>query len=224
LALQPSLSQFLHSPYGKTTDKTAKTAKTNRNYIHSFLIIFFSFITSVCSLCSVVSTFGLGQVYKNAGYRTNSERSEREANPNLASKVWECGKVQGDMIDHIRKFKGWQRALRKFRAKHPPVASEGFRVPALTAEQVSQMEQNRRHRAQRSHGLKRRDYLVGHEFGHLLVLELAASDHAPWWWCLCACGNFLKLQSTKLILGRTTDCGCLKRERERIAKLRKAAA
>jgi hypothetical protein len=127
------------------------------------------------------------------------------------------------MMDHIRKFKGWQRALRKFEALYAPQPVQGFRAPVLTAGQVSEIEQTRQRLWLRRKGLKRRDYLVGLEVDRLLVWELAALDHAPWWWCLCGCGNFLKVQSLELIHGRIGDCGCVKRERQRITRLRKAA-
>src|SRR5258708_15436450 len=125
-------------------------------------------------------------------------------------------------MDYIRKFKGWQRALRKFQEKHPPVP-QGFRAPELTIEQAAEMEQTRRRRAAQQRNDNRRDFLAGCEFGRLLVWDLATLDHSPWWWCLCACGNFLRVSALRLLRGQATHCGCLIRERRRVAKLRAAA-
>ena len=123
-------------------------------------------------------------------------------------------------MDYLRKCAGWIRAHKKFLAKNPP-RLHGFRMPELSPEQVEQMEQNRERSAARKTTLKRRDNLIGREFGLLFVWELHAIDHAPWWHCLCACGDICKVQSLRLIRGKVNDCGCRRRERDRLRKLRK---
>lgn len=125
-------------------------------------------------------------------------------------------------MDYIRKFQGWKRALRKFQESHPPVP-KGFRAPELTIEQAAEMEQTRIRIAQREPSDIRRAFLTGREFGHLFVWDLATLDHAPWWWCLCACGNFRRVSALRLLDGRAKHCGCLNREKRRVAKLRAAA-
>jgi len=94
LASQCSLSQFLSvlsdSPYANQTDKTDETDNTDKNYIQSFLKIFLSFSSSLVRFVRVVSLFALRRMCQDWKRVTgnSSERSERRANPNLASKVW----------------------------------------------------------------------------------------------------------------------------------------
>jgi hypothetical protein len=123
-------------------------------------------------------------------------------------------------MDYLRKHKGWCRAHKMFLEDHP-VDTFGFRAPKLTPDEVEQMEQARRKAVTST--LQRRSNLVGVEFDLLLVWKLHAVNHSPWWWCLCACGGFEKFQAHDLLTGKITDCGCRKSERQRMAKLRKAA-
>jgi hypothetical protein len=125
-------------------------------------------------------------------------------------------------MDAIRMHAGWVRAHKKFLKQHP-VNAQGFHTPKLTQGEVEQMEQNRQRHAASDTPLLRRSNLVGREFGLLLVWALHAVNHSPWWFCLCACGGFAKFQAHVLVSGKVTDCGCRGRERQRIAKLRKAA-
>jgi hypothetical protein len=78
-------------------------------------------------------------------------------------------------------------------------------------EQIEQIERNRQRRS---------GSLVGLEFSRLMVWDYAGGRY---WWCLCACGDFIRATVRELQSGQRKDCGCLRRERERISKYREAA-
>lgn len=56
--------------------------------------------------------------------------------------------------------------------------------------------------------------LIGQRFGDLLVIARAEnlSPKNPRWLCKCDCGGEAKAQRADLINGRTTSCGCWKKE------------
>jgi len=112
-------------------------------------------------------------------------------------------------MDRQRMLIGWRRAARKFYKKHPQSYQ---RVVRFTADEVEQIERNRRPSGN--------PIGVGVEVGRFFVWERADKR---FWWCACACGEYLKVATRTLLAGKKTDCGCLKEERERIYKLRWAA-
>ena len=107
-----------------------------------------------------------------------------------------------------RMLTGWRRAARKFYAELP---QHYQKVVKFTPDEVEQIERYR----QRPTGS-----LVGVEFGRLLVWERADKR---FWWCVCACGDFVKVAVRTLVGGRKHDCGCMKRECERVSRFREAA-
>jgi hypothetical protein len=119
-------------------------------------------------------------------------------------------------MDCMKMFRGWLRAHRKFRKEHPPVPN-GFRAPKLTPEVVEQIEHSRLRHA--SDPVTRLSNLTGRIYGRLMVCQLS---YALFWWCLCACGEFIKepIHSEALIKGRVKDCGCMEEERQRLVKFR----
>lgn len=57
--------------------------------------------------------------------------------------------------------------------------------------------------------------LTGRRFGKLVVQQRAGirvSDGSICWLCLCDCGSSTVTSSNKLLQGKTTSCGCHKRE------------
>jgi hypothetical protein len=55
--------------------------------------------------------------------------------------------------------------------------------------------------------------LTGSTFGRLSVRQFAGIDrHFAWWWCVCECGNEVKVRGVRLVQGITKSCGCLRRE------------
>lgn len=58
--------------------------------------------------------------------------------------------------------------------------------------------------------------LSGRRFGRLVVLGYDYTDHNhfKYWRCLCDCGNETSVMQSNLINGRTSSCGCKKRERK----------
>jgi hypothetical protein len=114
------------------------------------------------------------------------------------------------MMDRRKILTGWRRAARKFYAKHPQPYQK---VVKFTPDEVEQMERYRQRPTGSLVG-------VGVEFGRLFVWERVDKR---FWWCVCACGDFTKIAARTLIGGRKTDCGCLKRECERVNRFREAA-
>lgn len=57
--------------------------------------------------------------------------------------------------------------------------------------------------------------LSGRRFGRLVAIEPTgdhSSDGCCYWLCKCDCGNMSVANSHKLLHGRTTSCGCYRRE------------
>ena len=52
--------------------------------------------------------------------------------------------------------------------------------------------------------------IVGKRFGHLTVVERAATskDHHATWRCVCDCGNEKNVISNSLVSGNVKTCGC----------------
>ena len=61
--------------------------------------------------------------------------------------------------------------------------------------------------------------LTGRSFGRLTVLGYAgkAGQHSKWF-CECACGKIATPFSNSLISGETQSCGCLRKERQAVAR------
>ena len=55
--------------------------------------------------------------------------------------------------------------------------------------------------------------LVGNTYGRLRVISYDYSDRAKYWNCLCSCGNKTSVTTSRLTLGTTKSCGCIRRER-----------
>lgn len=57
--------------------------------------------------------------------------------------------------------------------------------------------------------------LTGQTFGRLTVMNRAENNKwgVSYWFCLCECGNKIKIRGTALTSNLTKSCGCLKRER-----------
>jgi hypothetical protein len=53
--------------------------------------------------------------------------------------------------------------------------------------------------------------LTGKKFGKLLVLDNVKGGKKL---CKCDCGNIVEVNTSKLISGHTTSCGCLRKERQ----------
>lgn len=55
--------------------------------------------------------------------------------------------------------------------------------------------------------------LTGERFGRLLVVE-RAENHGklPAWWCICECGETVKVLGCNLRTGHTKSCGCVRKE------------
>lgn len=61
--------------------------------------------------------------------------------------------------------------------------------------------------------------LRGNSYGRLVVIDFDAlrpegGISRAWWRCHCVCGKFLSVSGRKLTGGRTTSCGCGKRDPE----------
>jgi len=58
--------------------------------------------------------------------------------------------------------------------------------------------------------------LTGKKFGKLLVLsrnkEIKAKNKQSHWNCICDCGNTVVVNSSNLVRGHTSSCGCIKVE------------
>lgn len=55
--------------------------------------------------------------------------------------------------------------------------------------------------------------LIGQQFGKLTVIENAKSKrNAPAWLCSCECGGSIILETSQLIKGNNTTCGCLRKK------------
>ena len=55
--------------------------------------------------------------------------------------------------------------------------------------------------------------LTNKRFGHLVVLRyVGVQKQRKQWLCLCDCGRKTTLSSTQLRLGRTTSCGCFRKQ------------
>lgn len=65
--------------------------------------------------------------------------------------------------------------------------------------------------------------LIGQRFGYLEVVDEAAAKHIPsgkprrMWLCLCVCGNFTEVWTSKLMANRTKSCGCLANKMRQIS-------
>lgn len=63
--------------------------------------------------------------------------------------------------------------------------------------------------------------LTGRHFGRLTALEPAPNrGKKTRWTCQCECGQSVIVASTHLVSGHTESCGCLQRERSKIAATR----
>ena len=60
--------------------------------------------------------------------------------------------------------------------------------------------------------------LTGRDFGNLHVLEKAgkSSNGATLWKCQCTCSNFITVEHSRLVSGKTRSCGCFRREAARV--------
>lgn len=56
--------------------------------------------------------------------------------------------------------------------------------------------------------------LVGQKFGRLTVIKKTSErkNGKVVWLCICDCGNEIKSQTSYLVTGDTSSCGCLKKE------------
>lgn len=63
------------------------------------------------------------------------------------------------------------------------------------------------------HEPKRED-LIGKRFGRLMVLDYVYSNRyrAPYWRCLCDCGNEVIARGSELKVGNVRSCGCFHRD------------
>lgn len=59
--------------------------------------------------------------------------------------------------------------------------------------------------------------LIGQKFGRLLVLERDLSKKGTFWRCQCDCGNIISIRGDSLSTGKTTSCGCYRKEQARKA-------
>lgn len=60
--------------------------------------------------------------------------------------------------------------------------------------------------------------LTGKRYGRLIVISRAANRQGKvMWLCKCDCGNTKEIAAPSLVSGRTQSCGCLSKERTRIA-------
>src|SRR2546421_8210001 len=127
------------------------------------------------------------------------------------------------MMNRTKMIKGWVRALRKWNVKNP--ASTLDYRPEMTFEQVIQMEETRKSFSERkaAHADHRTTNFVGKEFGKLLVwaATVVTATASPVWLCLCGCGQHEEIAAHRLLKNPPTDCGCLLRERRRIARHRR---
>lgn len=69
--------------------------------------------------------------------------------------------------------------------------------------------------------LPKKEILLNKRFNRLLVIEEDFSKSRTAWKCLCDCGNITVVTSDRLKSGMTQSCGCLQKERVRIAHLNK---
>lgn len=67
--------------------------------------------------------------------------------------------------------------------------------------------------------------ITGQKFGHLTALEKAASRSGKTYWlCECDCGNKKEIQTSHLISGAITSCGCsrtLKKSNNKVVDFRR---
>lgn len=59
--------------------------------------------------------------------------------------------------------------------------------------------------------------MVGLRFGRLLVISLVAKEkdkkpNGAYWRCICDCGQEVIIYGTRLRIGQTKSCGCLRRD------------
>ncbi len=56
--------------------------------------------------------------------------------------------------------------------------------------------------------------LSGRKYGRILVIAKSHSDsyNRSYWWCECACGEYITVRGTHLNSGGIKSCGCLMRE------------
>ena len=62
--------------------------------------------------------------------------------------------------------------------------------------------------------------LAGQTFGRLTVTRRLKNPRRVAWLCLCTCGNEIVTTGDQLQAGHTTSCGCAKRERARLLRLK----
>lgn len=55
--------------------------------------------------------------------------------------------------------------------------------------------------------------LTGQRFGRLKALSYVVSDDRRAWLCECDCGQRVEVRGRNLRIGKTSSCGCFKRER-----------
>jgi hypothetical protein len=66
--------------------------------------------------------------------------------------------------------------------------------------------------------LEARANIEGNIYGRITVLCLSGViKHQVHWWCLCSCGELVVLSGARLRGGCTQSCGCLTKERARVA-------
>ena len=57
--------------------------------------------------------------------------------------------------------------------------------------------------------------MLGRNFDRLTVIAQDRTTHLDshkWFWCLCACGEYIIVKSDRLRGGKTRSCGCLRKE------------
>lgn len=69
--------------------------------------------------------------------------------------------------------------------------------------------------------LPKKEILLNKRFNRLLVIEEDFSKSRTAWKCLCDCGNITIVTSDRLKSGMTQSCGCLQREKARMAHINK---
>lgn len=58
--------------------------------------------------------------------------------------------------------------------------------------------------------------LTGGRFGRLTVTGRAPNrSNKVYWHCICECGRETDVQTFDIVFGKTSSCGCYRRERQR---------
>jgi hypothetical protein len=116
-------------------------------------------------------------------------------------------------MDRKRMVVGWQRAGKKLFAE---VKLPMAKIPNVTVEVAAEMEATRRRIALSPQRLTVHSDLTGMERGKLFAWHKSQSGDEPFYWCLCACGNFCEVSAHALLRGLKNDCGCLAEECKRV--------